>query len=713
MKDREQEAPLSTMRTIQLANGPTTVILAYGDGMPELVHIGSALPAGELALPRRPLPRGGIDVDPPLGIVAEHATGFEGRPGLLGSRSDGTGWSPLFTLAGAPEVDLTRAGFGLVDGQAGLGLRIEIEVESSGVVIMTAELTNTGDDTYHLLRLAPSVPLPPETAEVLDFTGRWCREFQPERHLLDGLRVVENRQGRTSHEHTPAVFAGTTGFSETTGSVLGVQLAWSGNHELAVERLVDERRHVQIGELLTPGEVQLAPGECYAAPEVHVVWSEAGLGQASSMLHRGLRERMDLRGPRKVLLNTWEAVYFDHDLQTLAELAAVAAEVGVERFVLDDGWFGSRRDDTRGLGDWWVSDEVWPDGLQPLIDVVHSHGMDFGLWVEPEMVNPDSDLYRAHPDWALVTHGYQPVLGRQQLVLDFGRSDVRDHIVDQLDILLRDHDIAYLKWDMNRRMVQGSSAGRPGAHRHTLGLYEVLDRIRASHPEVEIESCSSGGGRVDAGILSRTQRVWTSDCNDALERQLIQRGFSMQFPPEVMGAHLGPEVAHTTGRRQPLGFRLATALFGHLGIEWNLLQADTEARKQIAAAIALHKRLRPLLHHGDVVRVDHIDPGVLVHGVVAPDRSEALFAYVRLAPSRASVPAPMLLTGLDGDTHYRVEVVDEFDSFVDFGRTRPAWMQGTTVSGAELRRIGLQPPLLHPESVLLLQLRQVATRNNN
>ncbi len=410
--------------------------------------------------------------------------------------------------------------------------------------------------------------------------------------------------------------------------------------------------------------------------------------------------------PRPVVLNTWEAVYFDHDLPTLRELADVAAAVGVERFVLDDGWFGGRRDDTAGLGDWWVSESVWPSGLGPIIDHVTGLGMDFGLWVEPEMVNPDSELYRAHPDWTLTTAGYEPVLGRQQLVLDFGRPEVREHLFAAVRELLDTYDIRYLKWDMNRDLVQASRHGRPGVHGHVVGLYEGLDGLRFSHPEVEIESCASGGGRADLGVLRRTQRIWTSACNDAVERQRIQRGFSMLFPPEVMGSHIGPEQAHTTGRRQHLDFRAATALFGHLGIEWNLLRASPEERKAVAAAVALHRRLRPLLHGGTVVRGDHPDPAALVHGVVSEDRRHAVFAYVQLTTSASMVPLDARLPGLTADLDYEVRVIDDLGPVRELSRRRPAWMGESTVaaSGSFLAHRGLPMPALLPETVLLLEL---------
>jgi len=349
---------------------------------------------------------------------------------------------------------------------------------------------------------------------------------------------------------------------------------------------------------------------------------------------------------------------------------------------------------------------VWPSGLAPIVDHVTSHGMEFGLWVEPEMVNPDSDLYRKHPEWTLATHGYEPVLGRNQLVLDLGRDEVRDFLFDALHALLEEYDIGYLKWDMNRDVVHGSRFGRAGAHGHVAGVYDLIDRLRAAHPGLEIESCASGGGRADLGILRRTDRIWTSDCNDAVERQLIQRGCSMLFPPEVMGAHIGPERAHTTLRRHDLGFRAATALFGHLGIEWNLLDADDDQRGQVAAVIALYRRVRSLLHTGRTVRVEHPDPSVLVHGVVSDAADHGLYSYVQLAPSTTTLPSPMRLAGLDPERNYDVRTVDDIGSVKLGGRSRPAWLDGgpVTVDGRQLVERGIQPPILHPESVLIVEV---------
>jgi alpha-galactosidase len=641
--------------------------------------------------------------------VPEHGSGHTGRPGLLGHRRRGAAWAPRFTTPtdrDAFELDGHRLVVHASDTVAELDLDVTFELDHT--LSVSAKLTNTSSDERYLLdALTITLPLPQHAGELVWFEGRWTREFHPVRIPWPfGAHTAENRRGRTSHEHPPLVFAGTTGFAEWSGSVWGAHLAWSGNHVMLAERLPDGRRCLQLGELLHPGELALDPGESYTTPEVIAVHSDRGLTAATQQFHRHLRTRpTHPTRTRPVLLNTWEAVYFNHNLDTLRTIADRAARIGVERFVLDDGWFGSRRDDRSGLGDWVVSADAHPEGLGPLIEHVRHLGMEFGIWVEPEIVNPDSDLYRAHPDWALTTDGYEPVLSRHQLVLDLSRPAAFDHVLTQLDALLADHEIAFVKWDMNRDHIAGSGAtGAPGTHAQTLAVYRMLDELRSRHPAVEIESCSSGGARIDHEILRRTDRVWTSDCNDALERQTIQRGASMLIPPELMGAHIGPERSHTTGRRHDLAFRAATAMFGHLGIEWNLLALDESELDALAEVIELHRRLRPLLHSGDVVRFD-TESAYVAHGVYAADRSEAVVSFAVIASAISLTPPPLLLPGLDPDRTYHVERLRLPGERGGLGRTQPAWCDGgTTLTGAGLATVGIQPQAMHPESAILIRV---------
>jgi alpha-galactosidase len=702
---------------VHLAGRSFDVVVDVAGGVPIVLYWGAPL-GGEPDLDAaalhalagaldRPSVAGAMERVAPIAVVPMHGDGFVGRPGLLGHRGGGRDWAPRFVLV-EHRVDGSTLVVEARDPRAQLSLVTVVDV--ADVITLRTTVVNDGEQRYSLDALTLTVPVPEHADELLGFEGRWSREFHPVRRAWDdGAWLSENRRGRTSHEHVPLLFAGPAGFGEWTGEVWGVHVAWSGNHTLLAQRLADGRRYLQAGELLHPGEVVLEPGQSYSTPALVAVHSSAGLTPATWCFHRAARSTpAHPTSPRPVLLNTWEAVYFDHDLDRLRELADVAAGVGVERFVLDDGWFGSRRDDTSGLGDWWVSPEMYPDGLAPLIDHVTSLGMEFGIWVEPEMVNPDSDLYRRHPDWALATDGYEPELGRHQLVLDLARPEVHEHVLRLLDVLLRDHDISYVKWDMNRDHVQGSGAsGSAGTHAQTLALYALLDELRSRHPAVEFESCASGGGRIDLEILQRAERVWTSDCNDALERQTIQRGASMLIPPEVMGAHIGPRRAHTTGRRHTLAFRAATAMFGHLGVEWNVLRLDDDERAELAAAIALHKRFRTLLHSGDVVRFDTQQP-YLAHGVYATDRSEALVSFVQLTTAPSLTPPPLLLPGLDDERQYRVEHVALPGERWGVASTQPAWLaDGIELSGRQLAVHGVRPPVLHPESAVLFHLTDV------
>lgn len=635
------------------------------------------------------------------------------RPALLGSRDDGSAFAahPVVTAVERPADTTVRL---VCRAEAsGLQLTTDLGLDQHGVLHARHTLRNDGRGAYRLDRLAVVLPVPPHATELLDLTGRWARERAPQRHQFTALGtwLRENRTGRTGHDATLMTALGTAGFANRDGHVWGAHLAWSGSSQVWAERRPGGEVLLGLAELLEPGEVVLAEGEEYLGPDVVAVHSGAGLDGISSRLHRTVRARPQHPArARPVVLNTWEAVYFDHRLDRLTALADVAAEVGVERFVLDDGWFRHRRHDRAGLGDWEVDPDVWPDGLAPLIAHVRGLGMEFGLWVEPEMVNVDSDLYRAHPDWVLrpeVATDVLPPEWRHQQVLDLVNDDAWQHVHDRLDALLRDNDIAYLKWDHNRDLTDAGHAGRAAARRQTLAVYRLLDSLRARHPEVEIESCASGGARVDLGILARTDRVWASDCNDALERVGIQRWTQLLLPPELVGSHVGPPTSHTTGRTHVLCFRGAVALFGHLGIEWDIASASAEERAALARLVATYKTHRALLHSGDVVHGDHPDPAAVVHGVVAADRSEALLSYVVLATSATELPAPARLPGLDPHRTYRVEPVDTGGRPVTVDIAPPAWLRdgGITAGGRALGEVGLPMPVLAPEQALVLHVR--------
>ncbi len=697
---------MSESRTLLSLSAPyVTVVVALDDAVPRIVYWGRPLPAttdlAALELATGPAtPQGGLNHAPLLSLLPEQGRGSFAAAGLAGRRA-GQPWSPVLATVQVEQAPDAVSWTG-ADPRSGVEVTLGLRLHPSGVLSVDASVTNTGTDAYGVERLAPTLPLPSTAQEVLTLAGRWSKEFQVQRQpLATGAIVHENARGRTSHESSPTMFAGTPGFGETHGEVVGVHLAWSGNHVLRAEQLPDGRGYLQAAELLQFGEVSLGPGETYSTPTVHAVHSATGLTAASQAFHSFVRSMpWHPTTPRKVLLNTWEAVYFDHDVTGLKALADRAAEVGIERFVLDDGWFRGRDDDTTSLGDWHVDERKYPAGLDVLGDYVRGLGMEFGLWVEPEMVNPDSDLFREHPDWAIGVAGHPEVLARNQLVLDLGNPEVFDYLLDRLDSLLGELGIGYVKWDMNRDLLQAQ------VHRQTTALYAMLDELGRRHPQVEIESCASGGARIDLGILRRTQRVWTSDCNDALERQLIQRGCSYVVPPELMGAHVGPTRSHTSGRVHTLAFRAATAFFGHFGLEWDLSSATPEDRAGLAEIIALHKQLRPLLHGGLVVRGDHPDPAALVHGVVAEDGSQALFAYVQLTTSDTTVPRLVQLPGLDPLRSYEIERIVLPGTERGPQKHEPAWYEaGLALDGTALGQHGLALAVHHPESATLLHLR--------
>jgi len=689
-----------------------------GTGWPGVVHWGADL--GDLELPAlarlaeaQVPPVAAAQADRPLArsLLPAYAAGFPGVPALEGHRG-GVDFSPRLDLDQV-EVDGSRVLVRGGDAGAGLTMRSELELTPSGLLRLRHTVRNTGATPYELTGLLGSLPLPAQAGELLDLTGRWTRERHPQRHpFAVGRWARENRRGRTGHDATIGLLAGTPGFGFRSGEVWALHVGWSGNHQTYAERLPSGQAVLGGGELLLPGEVMLQPGEEYATPWLFAAYSGRGMDGISAAFHGWLRSRPSHPRPdrpRPVVLNTWEAVYFDHDLERLRGLADAAAAIGVERFVLDDGWFRHRRDDTAGLGDWYVDETVWPGGLGPLVDHVRMLGMEFGLWVEPEMVNPDSDLFRAHPDWVLAVPGRLPPPARHQQVLDLANPDAFGYVLDRLDALLGEYAIGFLKWDHNRDLVDAAHDGHPGVHAQTLAVYRLLDTLRARHPGVEIESCSSGGARVDLGILERTDRVWASDCNDALERQTIQRWTGLFLPPELIGSHVGPPMSHTTGRTHALGFRAVTALFGHAGIEWDIASADPGDRAGLAEWIRVYRAERDLLHGGAVVRADHPDPTAWLHGVVAPDRSRALFAYVRLASGVDEVPGPARIPGLDPDRDYRVEPVSVAGLPWGPQRVPPPWYAGgaTVLSGRALAAVGLQMPVINPEQALLLRVTAV------
>ncbi len=697
-----------------LRSGGVSLLLDSRDGgLPAVLHWGSDL--GELSAAEvveletalvAPFGDSRIDVPTRISILPTPAEGWVGTPGLAGHRR-GRDFSPTFTVLQEESLGETGRRYRAVDDVAQLEVVLEVELAVSGLLRVRAALTNTAEALpFELGGLVLALPVPTEADELFDMTGRHARERVPQRGPFRvGTLLRESRKGKPGLDASYLLAAGTAGFGFTAGEVWAVHVGWSGNQVAYAERGYNGVRQLGGGELLLPGEIDLGPGETYTMPWLYASYG-CGLNEVAQRLHSYLRARPSHPSkPRPVVLNTWEAVYFDQSLDRLIALAEAGAAVGAERFVLDDGWFRHRRNDRAGLGDWYVDEQIWPSGLHPLIEKVRGLGMEFGLWVEPEMINLDSDLARAHPEWMFRAGGRQGLASRNQYVLDLAHPEAYAYISERLHSLLDEYDISYLKWDHNRMVVEAGHGpeGRPGVHAHTAALYRLLAEIRERHPGVEIESCAGGGGRIDLGILEHTDRVWASDCNDALERQRIQRYTALLLPPELVGSHVGPSQAHTTHRTQQLDFRAGTAFWGHLGIEWDLTTASSQELDRLAAWVALYKQYRGLLHSGDLVVADHPDPAIWVNGVVSTGRDRALFSIAAVDRSVTWPPGRVRLPGLDPDRRYRVRPVAPADRYPEAPQVPPWWDEGVIATGRTLARVGVQIPAMYPEYLHLLQ----------
>ncbi len=699
-----------TKQSALLRTEGSSLLLEVVDGALVVAHWGAPL-AGDItdiALARRvSIANSSWDQPQNPGIMRESARGFLGRPALSGHRS-GRAWSTKFEVTDFHHVD-NQCTVTLRDFHAELEIIATFTLDSFGVLTQGARIKNIGDSDYFLNEYIHWLPLPQEATQSLDFTGRWSNERNPQRRdIATGTWVRESREGRSGHNFSIADIALENRTTFNSGSAWATSIAWSGNSHYLLERGFDGGQSIGAGELLLPGEVVLGPGETYFSPAMVSVYSSEGLDGVSAAYHSHIRARtMHPRSPRPLTLNMWEALYFNHDEVAIRELVDVAADIGIERVVLDDGWFHSRRNDRAGLGDWVIDPAVWPQGLQPVINYVKTKGIEFGLWFEGEMVNPDSDLYRAHPEWILHEGDRVPPLWRHQLVLDLAHEDAYNHVLEQTSAILANHDISYIKWDHNRVLVDAGHVGRAGVRTQTAAIYRLFAELKRRHPGLEIESCASGGGRIDLGVIDFVDRFWTSDNNDALERQRIQRWTAQVIPPEMLGTHIGPTHGHQTGRTLELSMRAATALFGHAGIEWNITEATPEERAHLKTWATYYKNNRAHLHSGRMVRVDYPDENGYLHGVTAHDKSQAIFAYVQLTPTVSIHPAELKFPGLDAKATYLVKAVYPAGKPRFMLISPPAWMEGVKISGSALTHSGIAAPILAPANAIIIEITKI------
>lgn len=694
--------------TLRIDGAETTIAFAWTDGVPWIVHYGKRLPeVTDLALlaaaAGRSLPKATIDVSEAVSLHPEAGRGFNGHPALTGWRSGSSvgKWAGRFAFDSLERL-ADGALFALADGERELALELECRIDpATDVATFVCRLVNRGLTEFLVDWLsAPVVALPRNLNEAIAFHGRWCGEFAAERgEIPRGLSVRENRTGRTSHDSFPGLIAAAATTGEDSGECIGLHLGWSGNHRLVTERMVTGDVQVQMGSLLLPGEGRLAPGAMMETPPLYAAYCAHGMNRMSQKLHAHIRShilRFPVPGkPRPVTVNTWEAIYFAHSHDRLTGIVDAAARAGAERFVIDDGWFAGRDDDTSSLGDWIADAVKYPAGLRPIADHVRSRGMEFGLWVEPEMVNEKSALYRKHPDWVLRLGKYPLITGRNQLVLDLSRPEVAAYLFDSLAALIGDNGISYLKWDMNRELVLPADAhGNAASLRQVGALYDLMDRLHAAFPVLEIESCASGGGRVDYGILKRVQRFWPSDSNDPVERMRIQNGFSYFFPPEVMGSHIGPAWSHTSGRGADAGMRALAASYGHMGIEADLTAMPEDELTAVSQAVARYKADREIWHGGTFYRIGTVDPNLTGAMAVSADLARARMVLAQLDRPRSTIPPSIRVPGLDPERTYNVRLAWHSEMLARGSRRfdNPLAGSGFAASGAVLEISGITIP---------------------
>ena len=689
-----------TFQAWRLDDGRQTLVLAARrTRLPEVVYWGAPLPKSEdlstLAEAHVIDVTGGmLDENPDLSLCPEAVRTFPGQPGLIIRDTDGTPMLPKFCFDGVDETE-TSLTLHYRDADNKLSYTAQFETDTHTRVIKT-KATIEADRPVHLHWLsAPVLPAPQQADEMIDFAGRWCGEFQMNTTAWSaGMRYRENRTGRTGHEHFPGLIIPCRGATNTQGKAYAFHYGWSGGHKMIAEELPDGRRQIQFGHA---ARMEVKPATKFSTAPLYITFSNDGLNGCGVAFQRHLRDRILTPAndrPRPVHYNCWEAVYFDHKLPILKDIASRAATLGAERFVLDDGWFGQRDDDTTSLSDWEVDPRKYPDGLGPLIDHVHSEGMSFGIWFEPEMINPDSDIHRAHPDWALGSE--DQTLGRQQKALNMALSEVRDFIYDRMAAILAKYQIDYVKWDHNRVLPA------PDANQ-TRGSYALIDRLRETFPHVEIESCASGGGRIDFGILKRTQRVWLSDSNDALERLKMQHNAALFLPMTVTGSHVGPRKCHTSGRILDISFRAWVAAQRHMGFEMDPRELDERETRVLTEVTAWWKHNRDWLLRADILRLDSSDEAVIAEQQMCETGTKFVVFAGKAQTSAQIAPRPLQMTRLEPDARYKITLINRENASTLSRGTPILKEQSIEVSGAYLMNQGLTLPWSFPETMWVIE----------
>lgn len=537
------------------------------------------------------------------------------------------------------------------------------------VITRSAVITNKGEKPFKITRaLSACVDFDTDKMDMITLNGSWARERAVERcRLHHAKQLVDSCRGESSHQNNPFVALCDNNADEDKGEVFGFNFVYSGNFYAQAEVTQHKKTRFLMG--INPLDFQwlLEKGESFTCPEVVMVHSDEGIGKMSRTFHDLYRNNL-IRGEykdkrRPILINNWEATYFNFDTDKLIDIAKEASKLGIEMLVMDDGWFGHRDSDNSSLGDWFVYEKKLKGGLKYLVDEVNKLGMKFGIWFEPEMISPDSELYKAHPDWAIQIKGRPLTLCREQYVLDYSRKEVRDHVYGMMRKILDSANIEYIKWDMNRQLTEVGSATLPADrqrelwHRYVLGVYDLMDRLTTDYPHILLENCSGGGARFDPGMLYYSPQIWCSDDTDAIERLKIQHGTSMCYPCSAMGAHVSDCPNHTVGRNTPFKTRGHVAMVGTFGYELDVTRIPQEDRDAIPAQIEEFNKFNKLVRTGDHYRIGNMfeDNTWDAWEFVAKDKSEALFEFVQVLARPNERSRRIKLKGLEPEAYYYEE----------------------------------------------------------
>lgn len=585
------------------------------------------------------------------------------KPGITGLPSSFAGEEEVQTLV-----------VHMKDGGCGIEVDLIYSVfEDEDVITRSVNVKNTGDKDIRLTKVySACIDMDDEGFEMLTLHGSWARERQIERRpIAYGRQSVSSLRGESSHQDHPFMAWMSKNADQTKGDVYGMHFVYSGNFIAQIEKSQFDSIRAVMGINSEGFEWLLTPGDEFAAPEVVLTYSHNGIGQMSRNLHDFYRGHLIrskyLHKKRPVLINNWEATYFDFDTDKLLAIAKSASEHGIEMLVMDDGWFGHRNDDATSLGDWFVNENKIKDGLKHLVDEVNKLGLKFGIWMEPEMISPDSELYRKHPDWAFAVPERMATLSRNQYVLDLSRKEVRDYVYECVHNVISSANIEYVKWDMNRQLTDIGSVEFTGdrqgelAHRYVLGVYELQERLVNDFPDLLLENCSGGGARFDPGMLYYSPQIWCSDDTDAIERLSIQEGTELIYPLSTMGAHVSDCPNHTVGRSTPFITRAHVALAGTFGYELDITKISEEERAMIPEQVSMYHKYNELVREGDYYRIASYRENGLYDCwmVVAKDKSEALVTYVQVLGRPNVHSRKIKLLGLDVTAGYRLDGTDE------------------------------------------------------